>query len=122
MAGRPKNEAITKTDKLVAERIRRYRNDRGYTQEALARALGLSYQQVQKYEIGGNRVSIGKLYEIAKFLGVPIEAFFEGMEDAEAKPVLETDPEIQRLHGNFQNIDERNVRAAIAGLVKSLRQ
>ncbi len=56
----------------------------GVSQERLAEALGLTFQQVQKYERGANRVSASKLYDIARFLSVPIAYFFEGLTDPTA--------------------------------------
>ena len=53
----------------------------GVTQEQLAHALGVSFQQVQKYELGNNRVSASKLYEIATILKVPISFFFAWLAD-----------------------------------------
>jgi len=53
----------------------------GISQEQLADALGLTFQQVQKYERGSNRVSASKLYAIARTLGVPIAFFFDGLTD-----------------------------------------
>jgi transcriptional regulator with XRE-family HTH domain len=58
----------------------RYRRERiGASQELLAAHLGLSFQQVQKYERGMNRISAGRLVQIAGFLGVRVESFFEGL-------------------------------------------
>jgi transcriptional regulator with XRE-family HTH domain len=53
----------------------------GVSQEKLAEALGLTFQQVQKYERGANRVSASKLYEIAAHLRTPVAYFFEGLAD-----------------------------------------
>jgi transcriptional regulator with XRE-family HTH domain len=56
----------------------------GISQERLADALGLTFQQVQKYERGANRISASKLYETARFLSAPIAYFFEGLTDPTA--------------------------------------
>lgn len=64
-------------DKDVGKRIRIKRIERGITQGKLASNLGLSYQQVQKYEVGSNRVSSGRLFYIAMFLDTPMSYFFE---------------------------------------------
>ena len=120
MRGLPRTDTSRNADKLVGERIRQYRGERGYTQETLAQALGISYQQVQKYETGGNRISAGKLYEFAKTMNVPIEAFFEGTEVAEAMPALEIDSGTKNLIHGFREIDNHDTRAAISVLVKSL--
>ena len=64
-------------DLHVGARIRLRRRMQGVSQEKLAEALGLTFQQVQKYERGANRVSASKLYEIAAALRAPVDAFFE---------------------------------------------
>ena len=64
----------------VAARIRLRRGLLGFTQSGLAQALGITFQQVQKYERGSNRVSVGKLVQLAEILDVPITFFFDGLE------------------------------------------
>ena len=74
-------------DLYVGGRIRMRRRTLGVSQEKLAEDLGLTFQQVQKYERGANRVSASKLYEIARSLSTPVAFFFEGLNDpTEAKP------------------------------------
>jgi transcriptional regulator with XRE-family HTH domain len=63
-------------DAEVGRRIRLLRLERGLSQTALANRLGVTFQQVQKYEKGTNRVGAGRLSRIAYFLGVPVSAFF----------------------------------------------
>ncbi|MGB1027750.1 MAG: helix-turn-helix domain-containing protein, partial [Rhodospirillaceae bacterium] len=60
-------------DKHVGRRIRLRRNIVGMSQQALAKGVGVTFQQVQKYERGSNRVSASRLYEIGKVLGVSVE-------------------------------------------------
>ncbi len=68
-------------DLHVGARIRLRRRMQGVSQEKLADALGLTFQQVQKYERGANRVSASKLYEIATALHSPVSYFFDGLAD-----------------------------------------
>src|SRR3982751_2918628 len=81
-------------DLHVGSRVRMRRKMLGISQERLAEALGLTFQQVQKYERGANRVSASKLYEIARFLSTPVAYFFEGLaetpggEDSEAEQTV----------------------------------
>jgi transcriptional regulator with XRE-family HTH domain len=72
MAGHP-------TDVHVGQRIRFRRQSLGLSQAKLGQRLGISFQQVQKYERGGNRVSASMLYEIAGVLGVSVAYFFDGL-------------------------------------------
>src|SRR3954464_2505831 len=68
-------------DLHVGARIRMRRKILGISQEKLAEDLGLTFQQVQKYERGANRVSASKLYEIARSLKTPVVYFFDGLND-----------------------------------------
>lgn len=68
-------------DQHVGARIRARRKQINVSQGDLAGALDLTFQQVQKYERGSNRVSASKLYEIAKALRVPVAYFFDGLAD-----------------------------------------
>jgi transcriptional regulator with XRE-family HTH domain len=67
----------TDVDRLVGLRITALRKARGLSQTALGTAVGVTFQQVQKYEKGQNRVGAGRLREIARLLEVPVAAFFE---------------------------------------------
>jgi len=65
-------------DRLVGQRLRWRRRELRLTQEKLGELLDLTFQQVQKYEKGVNRVSAGRLFEIAAVLGVPVGYFYDG--------------------------------------------
>ena len=64
-------------DELVCQNLKKRRQFLGLPQAAIATHLGISIQQVQKYETGTNRISSGKLYYIAKLLKIPIDSFFK---------------------------------------------
>ena len=66
-------------DHHVRKRIRERRREIGMSQEKLGNALGISFQQVQKYELGINRVAASRLWDIAKALEVDVGYFFEGI-------------------------------------------
>ncbi len=66
------------TDQYVGSRVRARRMTLGMSQEKLGDALGLTFQQVQKYEKGTNRIGASRLHHIAHILQVPIESLFEG--------------------------------------------
>ncbi len=66
-----------KIDQHVATRIRKARMDAGHTQTVLGAALKITFQQIQKYESGANRISASTLYRMASFLDKPMTWFFE---------------------------------------------
>lgn len=68
-------------DVHVGQRIRRRRWMVGMTQQQLGEAVGIKFQQIQKYETGMNRVSASRLYEISKALDVPVAFFFEAVDE-----------------------------------------
>ncbi|MFT4077511.1 MAG: helix-turn-helix transcriptional regulator [Asticcacaulis sp.] len=79
-------EGPNPVDIHVGARVRSRRKAMGLSQEALAETLGLTFQQVQKYERGANRISASKLYEISRTLKVPLAFFYDGYTDTPADP------------------------------------
>jgi len=67
-------------DEIVGKKLRTRRTLLGLSQEALGKEVGVSFQQIQKYERGANRIGASRLYEFSKVLMIPVEYFFEGME------------------------------------------
>ena len=70
-------------DRHVGRRVCEKRLALGYNQSDLGRALGLTFQQIQKYEKGANRVSASKLWDIARFFKVDVAYFFQGLNDGQ---------------------------------------
>lgn len=83
---KPPAEAPDPIDVHVGKMIRARRRAIGVPQHDLAAAIGLTFQQVQKYELGSNRVSASKLFAIAQALGVPSGSFFADLEEPGAAP------------------------------------
>jgi transcriptional regulator with XRE-family HTH domain len=116
-------------DKEIGSRVRMRRISIGMSQEKLGDMLGLTFQQVQKYEKGTNRISVGRLVDIAKILGVDIHFFFNGVQSesgfAEGNPppyiseVMST-PEGLQLIRTFTGIKNPKVRKSIVQLVAAL--
>ena len=109
----------------VAQRIRSRRVEMGLTQQEVARRLGVSFQQLQKYEHGKNRISAGRLYQLAAVLDIGIEAFFTGFEseaDVPRKPPADTGRslELSRLSRQFEAIGSSEVRRSLYGLIRAL--
>ena len=128
----PKKQA-NPIDAQVGNRVRLRRMLIGMSQEKLGELLGLTFQQVQKYEKGVNRIGAGRLYQVASILGVPIGYFYEGVieqgprlsemsEDAGAPPVMEflASGEGLQLSLAFMRIKDPKVRKRVLDLVKSL--
>lgn len=81
----PASRQGNEIDAYIGSRIRARRNERGLSQEKLGEALGVSFQQVQKYEKGANRISPGRLSKVADTLNTDIAFFFDGAPDGSAK-------------------------------------
>ena len=71
-------------DLHVGKRLRRRRRLLGLTQQQLAESIGIRFQQIQKYECGANRVTASRLYELAIALNVPVNYFFDGLQQVAA--------------------------------------
>lgn len=82
MAKKAKPRGVNSVDQHIAARIRAKREELGLSQTVVADAIGITFQQVQKYEYAANRVSAGRLWQIASYFKVPITYFFEGLRQA----------------------------------------
>ena len=82
--GRLEDGSPNPVDVAVGKRICDRRNELGWSMEKLAAALGVTFQQIQKYEKGANRVSASRLYDISRVLGVGIDYFFAEIDDEAA--------------------------------------
>lgn len=114
-----------KVDVHVGERLRERRSLMGFTQESLANQLKLSHQQVQKYETGANRISAGRLYELAKTLGVGVNHFFEDFDETLPSPEPKhggTNRSAIEIAQNFCEIRDPAVKSTLSSLVKMLAQ
>lgn len=91
-------------DQIVGQRLRILRMARGITQQSLANSIGVSFQQIQKYERGTNRISAGRLWTISQVLSVDLGEFFFGAESTrqskadEEKKLLETALVLHTIH------------------------
>lgn len=116
----------------VGHRIRIERLSRGLSQTALANQLGVTFQQVQKYEKGVNRVGAGRLTKIAEVLGVQVGSFFSGKdvldggqskESGESSPLkLLTVSGAFRLLRAYAEIEDANLRRSIVDLVEQIKE
>jgi len=114
-------------DMLVGRNIKLHRLAKAMSQEDLAHKLGLTFQQLQKYERGINRVGGGRLFRIASILGIEISAFFEGAERPDRTQVddfsplnLIADPQSFRLAQAFSRITDPEMRRTLVGLIEKI--
>ena len=113
-----------RVDEHVGARIRLRRTLLGLTQEQLAVALNISYQQIQKYETGANRVSAGRLFQIAQRLCTEVAYFFDGLDPNLIPPDMPHGGHNRvaiDLVRNFLEIGNEDARTALAHLVKALK-
>jgi len=114
-------------DAHVGSRVKMRRTLLGISQERLGNQLGITFQQVQKYEKGANRIGASRLQSIASALSVPIAYFFEGLAAGDRAGPLEDDTarfvssiEGRELNRAFARIGDQRVRRRVIELVRSL--
>ena len=119
---KPKRGRSTATaiDDHVGGRIRERRIMLGLTQQQLAEMIGVSYQQAHKYERAVNRVSAGRLFEIARALNAPITYFYEGIGE-EGPPQITLHQRMQLdIARNFAEIRNERHQEAVSQLARAL--
>ena len=108
-------------DRHVGSRIRERRVMLGLSQQQLAQMIGVTYQQAHKYERGLNRISAGRLYEIAQVLNVPVSWFFEGLAADSAPNELSPRQRMcLELARNFAAIDNEKHQEALSQMARAL--
>ncbi len=122
-------------DVHVGGRVRSRRKLAGISQGNLGKQLGLTFQQIQKYEKGSNRISASRLFQIAQILDVPVQFFFDDMSKVKKPPAgrfaeVDTAPFVMdfvnsieglQLNRAYSNISDGNVRNKVLKLIKALR-
>ena len=124
--------AATSIDRKLGQRVRSRRLEIGMSQERLAELLGVTFQQVQKYEKGVNRIASSRLLDIASALQQPVSRFFEGLSHGRAAGVAEgkqdyiddalATPEGAQLMSVFASIKSQRVRRKVVDLVRTLAE
>ena len=109
----------------VGAQIRMFRKAKGLTQTEAGEAVGVTFQQMQKYEKGTNRVSASKLSMLAELFGVDIGDFFEGMQGEQPPQDLQMlmlRSETTRLVADFYSIKSRKARQTVLDLIALLSE
>ena len=92
----------------------------GLTQQQLADLIGVTYQQAHKYERGINRVSAGRLFEIAQVLSVPVSYFFDGLDEQGGRAISPRERMCLELARNFAQIPNERHQEALSQLARVL--
>ena len=141
LEGRKTKGGPTEVDGLVGQRLRQRRTLLGVSQERLAESVGLTFQQIQKYEKGTNRISASRLYQLCNVLEVPVSYFFEGLKafeqsgdsvalsglaESDQDPFLAEDlmnrKETLDLVKTYYSIPDARVRKYVLRLIRSMSE
>lgn len=120
-------QSIGAVDILVGQRLKAARLAKGVSQEKLGEAVGVTFQQIQKYENGKNRIGTGRLHAMAELLDVPVSYFFEGARskrgngsEMEAINEVLSTKEGMRIAVSLSRIRNVNLRRRIADLLEEI--
>jgi transcriptional regulator with XRE-family HTH domain len=108
-------------DVAVGRNVRIWRMAKGLSQAQLASRLGVTFQQIQKYEVGANRIGTGRLVKVAAVFGIPIASLFDGTDGTGHSPsplCLVADARSFRLAHAFAAIEDGSLRLSIVSLVE----
>jgi transcriptional regulator with XRE-family HTH domain len=122
-AAAPPRRSASRTqdvDRHVGARVRERRIMLGLTQQQLADLIGVTYQQAHKYERGINRVSAGRLFEIAQVLSVPVSYFFDGLAEDGGRGITPRERMCLELARNFAQIPNERHQEALSQLARAL--
>lgn len=132
-----KKGRASEIDQLIGARLKEVRKQQRLTQEDLAEKLGVSFQQVQKYENGKNRISFASIYELSNYLNISLEDFMNGVEDNAASGMNDnpqskldkiadknavTVKETDELLKVYYSLADPKLRKNLLKLVKSMAQ
>jgi len=117
------NDYIKEVDSFIGKKIYNLRLGKGMSRQQLAEIIDVTHQQLQKYEKGTNRISVGRLAMIAKALGKTVDYFYAGIDAQDNEPIL---TQHQRMcievSRNFMKIKSPEHQTAVNTLIKSLLQ
>ncbi len=112
---------IEEVDAFIGNKIYSLRLASGLSRQQLAEMIGVTHQQLHKYEKGNNRISVGRLFLIAKALGVEISYLYDGFDQSKVRPTFTQHQRLcLELSRNFMLIKNAQHQNAVSSLVKSL--
>jgi transcriptional regulator with XRE-family HTH domain len=104
----------------VGKRIKEIRILRGRSQSEVARELDISFQQIQKYESGKNRISASRLFELSQLFRVSTTYFFDGLEDSNSDAMQPLDTETARIASAVSQISNQRTKNLLVSLVQEI--
>jgi transcriptional regulator with XRE-family HTH domain len=119
------------TDQHIGERVRMYRVKAGVSQTALGRHLGITFQQIQKYEKGSSRIGAGRLKQIAERLDIPVASLFDDLPGSKRNRTINLVDEYleflgtrlgQKLVHGFMKIRDQSARTHLVRLIDSMAE
>lgn len=122
MKKRKTKGSVTEEDIVIGKILRKFRTLNGISQDTLASAIGITFQQVQKYERGNNRISASKLLHISIFLEVDIKSFYGGLLDNKKSNMDDLDMETIKIAKKIKDIKNKDILAMIKMLTKLAAQ
>ena len=130
------NRSASPVDKIVGTNLRMIRTSQGMSQVALAESVGITFQQIQKYEKGVNAMNARRLVDFASFMNIPVSYFFDGLNDDSDAPSVAmagfaedntsfehdapSDRESLEMMKAFNRIGEQPVRKRVSDLVRAI--
>lgn len=112
---------LTEADRRIAVNLRRLRLERNVPLDAVAALLGVSYQQVQKYESGANRICLSRLALLRDFYAVSMDEFLDGLPGtARRAPPATEDPDLMNLCQKLARLTDRELRVRAGRIIDAL--
>lgn len=110
---------VTEIDKIVGNKIKEIRKSKKISQSKLGEIIGITFQQVQKYENGTNRISISRLYDIAQALNIQIEKLIsqDAINESNAE---QSNEKADKFANIFASIEDENTKSSILSLIENI--
>jgi transcriptional regulator with XRE-family HTH domain len=109
-----------RNDEAVAHNLRRFRIARGLSQTELGNAVGVTFQQIQKYEKGTNAIAPGRLRQMCEILGITLAKMFGSPPEVDGEPIPEMSPWSYRTLVALNKIRSEQVRRSIGALIEEM--
>ena len=117
---KPKTRVLDE-DKVIGNNFKNMRILKGFKQEDIADKTGITFQQIQKYEKGSNRIAASRLLQFSKIFDVDVNEFFEGLQDEKEKNIFfKMTPEVLKIALLLNQIEDKNALKSIKSIVEAM--